>query len=712
MKASTRYPAWQRFQVHRDLALLVLVVIGCAVPFLSQPFHMDDSFYMDMARGARAHPLHPYDVPYDFGGFHVPDMASHSHPPLQAYFLAVVQRFAGEGEGREWIFHTVALLFPLLAAVSMYFIAAVFVERPIWPSLVMSVCPLVLIMEHTLMADLPTLAFWLAASACFLWATELSRKGLYVASALFQFAAMFASYQAIALVPLLGFYHIRKRGRAAGWFSLLLPLAGMCAWLGVTSAHYGRLVLRDTFAYVQSNQAAAPGLLGTKALALLQYQGWLIVFPFFLLYIFARGMKGRVFGLALLVSIYAAQAEVPGYRIVDKAIFVVGLVTGLFITVRMLALLRKAFVRGTDEVFGFTRVEAQFIALWYFGVAAYCLILFTGGSARYILPLVPPLLIFFFRWLEVSEVSEYRSDRSPILNSAMVASGSLVLSLAWGLFLAQADFEFARIYPRAAAAFSRLSSGLDSYVTGEWGFRCYFARIGAEPLPARESSVRGGSLLVKPKLAMPYDAPADLVSMTIPYASLSFDLRTPFRTMDWRTPAGFYSTAWGLIPFSLSAQSLETLEIRQVSFMVERLPWARLESASGVMPWPGLVPIGGGTTAVLAKPGTRITYPWELRHSMLLNLQIGVLHDGASAGDTVFEFEILHCDARGKILSRIEKGLCPGTRKEDREWQPVRLLLPASVAAGETLAFRYGASGPSGITGAFAQALLTPKETK
>jgi hypothetical protein len=292
----------------------------------------------------------------------------------------------------------------------------------------------------------------------------------------------------------------------------------------------------------------------------------------------------------------------------------------------------------------------------------------------------------------------------------MVASGSLVLSLVWGLFLAQADSEFARVYPRAAAAFSRMYAGLDSYITGEWGFRYYFTRIGAKPLPLDESSVRGGSLLVKPKLAMPYGVPADLSSMTMPLASLSFDLKTPFRTMDVETPAGFYSTGWGLIPFSLSSGSLETLEVQQVNFMVERLPWAHIECATGVAPWPGYVLIRERALAILAKPGTRIVYPWTLRTPMNLTLMVGVLPDSAAkADDTSFEFKILLRDSQGQILARFDKTLNPAARKEDRDWQPVRLLLPASVMGADTLEFYYLAQGESGLAGAFAQAIIVPE---
>jgi hypothetical protein len=703
MRAFLQHPRLRSFPMHRDLAILVLVVIGCAVPFLAQPFHMDDNFYMDMARNARAHPLFPYDAPYDFGGGHAPDTASHSHPPLQSYFLAVVQHFAGEGPGTEWVYHSVYLLFPLLATISCYFLAARFLERPIWPSLGLAAAPLFMVMGHSLMTDVPMLAFWLAATATFLWATELDCRHLFAASALFMFAAMFTSYQAASLIPLLAFYQIRSRGRTLGWAALLFPLAAMIGWLTMSSVHYGRMVLGDTVGYVQSHKAATVAAMLQKATALLEYQGWLILFPFFLIYIFGRGLRGRLFALLLLVSLYIVQMQAPGYRLADKAIFIIGWVTGALVVLPMLRLLWSAFGNGKTAADGFSTMDSQFITLWYFGVATYCLVLFTGGSARYILPLVPPVLILFFRRLEIREVAEYRAEKSPLLNSAMVASGSLVLSLAWGLFLAQADFEFARIYPRAADAFSRVSSGLNAFVTGEWGFRYYLGQAGARPLPEDETSVAGGSLLVKPQLAMPFDAPTGLSTMTLPFARLSFDVKTPFRTMDVHSPAGFYSSAWGWLPFSFSSESVEVLDIRQVSFLIERLPWARIRTSSGVKPWPGFAFIHENVLALLVKPGTRLEYPWSFRRPMYLKLQVGVQRDPGKTDDTIFDFEILLRDGQGKILARFQKSLGPAM-----QWEPVDLLLDGGISES-TLELSYAARSRSDTVGAFAGAVIVPK---
>ncbi len=709
MPAFTRIPNFKRHQLHRDLAILVLTVGVCALPFLSQPFHMDDNFYMDMARNALVKPLFPNDTPYVFDGHFVPDMGSHSHPPLQTYFLALMQCLFGEGPGKERLYHSCALVFPLLSVLALYFIASRFVERPLWPSIVLACSPLFMVMQHNLMTDMPTLAFCLAAIATFLWATDLRSKSLYAASAIFQFAAMFTSYQALALAVLLGYYLYRKSKRDwIGWLCLVLPLVAMSAWFGMNYGHYHRLLFVDTVGYINSRRSASLPVLGTKLVAVLEYQGWLILFPFFPLYLYGRKLRGRMAALATLLAIYLAQALVPQYRFPDKAIFILGLVTGIFVTSQMGVVLSQSFRKNEAD---FQPEDGLFLGLWYFGVLAYCLLLFTEGSARYILPLIPPVLICYFRRLELSEVSEYRLPIKPLMGSAMLASGSLIITLAWGLLLSHADQEFACIYPRAASEFARIAGKANAYFVGEWGFRYYFGRAGVNLLPMDESLVRGGSFIAIPQLALPHDLPADLRSMTMPVQTLTYEVNTPLRTFDWATPAGFYSTGWGLIPFSLSRQNLESVEVRQVNYLVERLPWARVQASPPIPPWPGYLAVDSRSPlALLMKPETRILYPWDAKEPYVLDVQCGVDPGAYKQGsDVLFEFRICHLDGNGKPLAVIDKIVQPGVRKDDGKWQRIQLELEKSIQGGETLELAFKSpEKKSNATGAFAEAILRP----
>ena len=164
-----------------------------------------------------------------------------------------------------------------------------------------------------------------------------------------------------------------------------------------------------------------------------------------------------------------------------------------------------------------------------------------------------------------------------------------------------------------------------------------------------------------------------------------------------------------MIPFSLSRKPLEEIEISQVNFMVERLPWARIETGSGIKPWPSYLPLQGKSPlAVVAKPGTRILYSWPIRKPVQLDLLCGVSPDSYAEGAAdPFDFTIRQLEADGRILNESRITLQPGIKKEDRDWKPVSMVL--RLAPGGVLDFQYSCVGRNAAgTGAFAQPFLKP----
>ena len=691
--------------VNWHLAILVVVVVGAAGPFIDQPFHMDDNFYMDMARNVPAKPAFPNDLPYVFEGRRLPDMGSHSHPPSQTYFLALLQSLWGERNGVEWVYHTCALAFPLLAVGSMYFLSARFVQRPLWPALALAVSPLFLVMQHNLMTDVATLSYWLAAITAFLWAVERRSRFLFFVSALFHLAALWTSYPSFILTLLLGWYCVRTGKIREGWWSLAAPPLAMLSWLLITSWHYDRFILWDTIGYLESRDFSSLSSVGVKLLAVMQYQGWLIVFPLFLLITLSWYFRGRLLALGLLAAAYLCQFLVADYSILEKAIFAVGLVSGALV---LFSMARGAVAgwrlpmgpvgKGRDR----RKEEWLFVSVWHLMVFASCLLVFTDGSARYTLPLVPPILIAIFARLEAREVAEYRlADRRrtvfgifavtlPTMSPAMMAAGILVTNLSLGLALSFADLEFARVYPRMARTI-RAELPVDrAYYGGEWGFRYYMERSGMRQLPIDESSVRGGDYIVTPSLALPYEVPAALETMLSPAKSWTFGLSNPLRLIDSRSHAGFYSTGWGLLPFSLSWHPIETARARQVNFLIAGLPWAAANLVA-TKPWSGYAAAAGqNRLALFLPPGTRLQYPLPCSKNDQLELRFRVVGENdAQSVQNGFVFTVRQ-DTGGttsEYRSEVEAG-----DPVRHDWQLLQLSLPA--CGGERkITISYEATG-------------------
>jgi hypothetical protein len=221
--------------------------------------------------------------------------------------------------------------------------------------------------------------------------------------------------------------------------------------------------------------------------------------------------------------------------------------------------------------------------------------------------------------------------------------------------------------------------------------------------------IRGGSYILVPKLANPYDIASNLRSILIPIHTFRYNPTTPLRILDRQTPAGFYSTGWGLLPFSYSREPLEEIEVSQVNFMAERLPSAEIVFGAGIKPWPGILSIGNTSpVAILAKPETLISFPFPVSFAVQLQLLCGVSSDSYPAGSTdSYQFDVRQMGVEGNVLAESHITLQPGIREQDRAWQPVEMAL-RKVEKG-ILEFRYTKTGKerAGV-GAFAQPVLRP----
>jgi hypothetical protein len=545
----------------RDIYVLALFVIAMGIPFISQPFHVDDNFYIDMARNALHKPFYPNDTPYIFEGTASADMGSHSHPPFQAYFLAAILWMFGEGAGKEWIYHSISLIFPLLAVISFYSLSRRFLSRPLWGTLLFACCPVLLVMEHNLMTDVPNLSFWLASVATFLHASEKDSIRAYAASSLFQFLAMFTSYTSLALTPLLGFYHYRSSRKARGWIFLSVPFILMIIWFASSCIHYGRFLLIQTVSFVHAGEAWSIWKLAVKFGAILQYQGWLTIFPAFLLAVFVCSLHRFLLLPAAMASIAATYFASPRYLLLDRIVYALGVLIGLALLYRFAAMLLCRRTRSLPGS-GWTDTQRQFLCCWYFGVIAFCMLVYVDGSARYILPLLPPVVLCFCGIIEAggfaSCIRFLSHRRKPVLLYT-----AILFSAVWGLALSHADFEFASIYPRAAHDFAPIACREESYYGGEWGFRYYFGRAGFRQMPPNDQPLPVGSLLVRPAVALPYELGREALAGSRRMQLRKYKVKNPLRLLDVYGTAGFYSTYWGKLPFSFSSESLETIEVRR-----------------------------------------------------------------------------------------------------------------------------------------------------
>ena len=357
------------------LAALLALVVLLHLPFVNRAVQSDDVNYVDLAENALKRPLAPHDLPYIFQGKRV-DMAGHPHPPLNAYLLAAVWKV--HGRFSERFFHVAYLVFPLSAAMAMYFLAARFCRRPWTAAAIFATAPAVQVVSHSLESDSPTLAFGLAGITLFISEVDTQRAWKLWAGGVALSLAALGALQALFLLPVAAVYlwlHRPAEGRWR-WAAVAacgLPPVVLVAWQLLQAVLIGRLPAAVLGGYMVSRGYLAASLKLLNFLALTQHAAVLAVFLPVLVVVLWRYLPrgGALLPLAA-GALPAWQSE--GYRGFERFMFFAFFAAGLMLLAALTALALAE--RETQDT--------RFLAAWFLLYFAACLAAFFAGAARYL----------------------------------------------------------------------------------------------------------------------------------------------------------------------------------------------------------------------------------------------------------------------------------------------------------------------------------------
>jgi len=536
----------------RDLGMLVALTLALHLPFITQAFHIDDVIFLTIARNVFQKPLFPLDMPFIFEGRHV-TLWGFTHPPLAGYLIACVLLLAGAPS--EITLHGVYLVFPLLATISFYFLAKRFVQRPLLATAIFATVPTLAVMAHTLMTDVPLLALWVCATTLFIYGIDRSSRRLETLAVLPLAGAILLAYQGLALIPLLGLYAF-QRGQLKKREAVLLSLPAvlLIAWQAAGYFYRGSAYAATMFTYLGDRGLWLGAVKFKNAASALGYLGGTMVWFPFLFIAFGRRWKGLFFFLGLAAGTAGVLADrrlSTNYGPAQKVFLGLCLAGGFIATLEIiLCSLERMTGKKHDS-------ETLFLSLWFLGVLFYCVAIFISGSARYLLPAAPPLVLLLVRASD-ARLSESRMGR------AFYAT-LLPCQLLLGLGLAHADYEFAGIYRQFAGDFERryLSVSDPFLFRGEWGFRYYLAKIGGLPM-ADDSVGWAGELVVKSSLTSSQPFYTELDRSLELVERKTYRPASPLRLLDSRAKAGFWSNVWGVLPFWFSTQPLDEITVYRV----------------------------------------------------------------------------------------------------------------------------------------------------
>jgi hypothetical protein len=568
---------------------IVALQLALVLPFLGQRIHVDDAIYFDIGRNVLLKPWHAHDFPYYLEGRWGPDMGSHSHPPFVGYWIGLLFAIFGQGPNVELKLHAGFLIFPLLFAAGMYRLARRFTELPALATAVAITSPAAIVASHTLMSDYPCLAFSTLGLALYIDGVDAQRtRDIWLGGVALALAS-FCSYPAVLMSLLCWLYAWTKHctSRVALVSPLIAPV-WMISWVTYSSLYFGHFILRATVVDVVRTGGLKAGGFFEKVLALPIYLGGVLILPIPLIRATLVWRRGAAAIVWALISAGLVQSVAGGYALRDRILLTVFLTLGGWILIGVLLRFRG--------------VDAAFLSVWVFMTVAVIIGIYSSGSSRYLLPLVPPVVLLAFL--------RSAGDGLRFLRRAAVAS--LAVGIVLGLSLSAADFQMARLNRRIAQYLGKVFSGREQQVRfgGDWGLRHYTVELGFPTFLSTGDDFEGGQFIVLPKESVPYALPQDIASITIPVRRQAWQSRIPIRLINRDAHAAFYSTGWGLMPFSFARNPVEEITISQVSYLAERLPEIALENAPDsrvIVPSPAP---GGGVDISIPGP-SRVRIPYD-----------------------------------------------------------------------------------------------------
>lgn len=519
------------------MTVVAAVVLVCGLCLWGEAWHVDEPFFLAIARQILRDPYHPLSFSLNWYGQAAPMSSLNNTPPVFPYLLAVALKLSGGGE-----FLTRALFFPfdLIAAWSVLALGARFGKKPLWPTLLIIAGPGWVLNFPHLMAERVMVSFTLSSIYLAVRAFDEDSPSSFWFSAVLSSLALLTKYNAVFLVPVVliyGFTRGARPARLALWAAV--ALLGLPVGYGLNLL-FGADAPAAVWTVVSQSSRGVWSAPSHQLRALLAFTGGLAVPSVVWAWELKPSRKVVAVAAAVSALLFSPVFDLaPLVRPVDR---VAGFVLAWGVLATLWSLFRGPRTRGS--------------ALWSVWLAAVALLQLAYWSvmARFVVFLTPPLV--FWLW--------ERLEQAPASFMKRVVPATLGLTLLLTVALAGADTRYAaaqkELAGRVATEWGR---GRKVWFTGHWGLQEYLTAAGAQPLDASLggwSQVAPGDLVVVPTTNTNILRPRS--ALRADTLQLAVDSSSPLRLISAReSEAGFYTDVTGFLPWSFSREPLDSFTL-------------------------------------------------------------------------------------------------------------------------------------------------------
>lgn len=535
-------------KANKELLWLIGIFLVLAVPFIHKPFHIDATAFLLPHANILKNPVAPYDfqIPY-LNRENLHFFENMPHPPVTSYLIALVYYFSGGLS--ETTIHLSFFCFPIIAIISMYFLAMEFSENPLLAATLLLITPAFLVEASQVTSDMPFLALFLATMAAYINGIKGNRRLLYFSILLANLLIM-TRYAGFLVLPILFTYSLMEKIPTRKTLPILISfLAFFFLWTTQNIIVHGVPHVLS----VMGNDMVFPVVMPfdttkwfNNFVGITSHLSGSTLFLFLSpVYVLRKSCNVLVLAVSLaaawLVLGFQANIQEPAYQ----ALFIIFFGIGLFF---LIAIILNLILEARPSKAMMANASV-FLFSWLIIVWIFNNFVLSFSCARYNLPLIPPLVLLLLHLGESKKTNHQWIWRI----TPLIALSSVLIC--------KADYDLANAYKRFSKAISTYETQKQIWSTNLWGMHYYLPKFNSNFKIYDHSKVKKGDLLVVSTQASFYSPDPD------PLVLLKEDKyfsALPIKILDRDSYAGFYSNGFGPLPFSFSTGEIERFKTYQV----------------------------------------------------------------------------------------------------------------------------------------------------
>jgi dolichyl-phosphate-mannose-protein mannosyltransferase len=526
--------------------ILGLLVLSFTLPFLNHAFHIDEPLFLRIAREIQGRPFDPYGFKYLWNDEYKFMHKIAAYPPLFPYILALA------GWGRiypsEWSIHLALIPFAMLGILSFYALARQWDLPPklaFLGGVILATSPAYLVAANLAMPDMEAVSLMLFSTALSIRGFVRNHNGFLVAGGIILGLSLLCRYNTLPapfFLFLLGLTYSKPR---KAWIPSVIALSIFLLWMIYSRVSWGEAHVFETVSHFGKIEGFMERFWVMNNHLTLSSFIPLYILLSFRIRDFHRALWAALGALTLLAAFIFFRVHPLRASLWPELLFVgLGSFSFFYLGITSFSFLAP---KNSNRFSGQTLREAILFG-WSFAILSIPLI-YIFFASKYLLLATP--------WLILILIAQFKENGGTFVK--IVYSAACLMGVI-SIFVAASDFSLAECYRKISHdALPQHADNQRVWFTGHWGWQYYLEKYGASPLPTSEyEALHTGDLVLTAENVAKQQIHPQLASRLRIFESFSYFSRNPFRTMNGAANAGFYSNAWGTLPYSLSHKPLET----------------------------------------------------------------------------------------------------------------------------------------------------------